>query len=144
MIPTLQDGERMLVEKVSYYFKPPARGDIIICYYPGYTTSCVKRVIGLPGETVQVFNGRILIDGEVLPESAYWRDRIAGDMAPVSVPENSVFVIGDNRNWSKDSRDPHVGPIPYREIVGRAVNVFWPFSEMRPLNHDVYPAEVIP
>lgn len=138
MLPTLEDGERMLVEKVSYWFGEPQRGDIIICYYPGYEESCVKRVIGLPGETVQVVNGSILIDGSVLDERAYWRDWIDEDMDPVTVPEDSVFVVGDNRNWSKDSRAPDVGCIPYEEIMGRAICVFWPQSGMRALSHDVY------
>ena len=72
MHPTLLDTEYLLVEKVSYWFNPPQRYDIVVCNYPGYTESCVKRVIALPGETVQVKNGRILINGQRLDEEAYW------------------------------------------------------------------------
>lgn len=75
MYPTLLNGERMLVEKVSLWFSEPQRGDIVICYYPGYTVSCVKRVIGLPGETVSIENGIIYINGKELEESAYWKYR---------------------------------------------------------------------
>ncbi len=133
MYPTLLNGERMFVEKVSLWFSAPKRGDIIICYYPGYTVSCVKRVIGLPGETISVQNGIIYINGEELEESAYWNDRggIDLDMGEVVVPKNSVFVVGDNRNNSKDSRTWGVGSIPYERITGRAHFVIWPLYAAR-------------
>ena len=149
MYPTLLNGERMLVEKVSLWFSEPQRGDIVICYYPGYTVSCVKRVIGLPGETVSIENGIIYINGKELEESAYWKYRgeIDLDMGEVVVPENSyiedsempevtvpersLFVVGDNRNNSKDSRAWGVGAIPYERITGRAHFVIWPLYAAR-------------
>ena len=91
MAPTLVDGEHMLVEKASYWFQSPARGEIIICYYPGYTESCVKRVIGLPGETVQIEGGVVYINGAPLDERDYWNDTIAGDYPAYTVPEGMVF-----------------------------------------------------
>ena len=91
MAPTLVDGEHMLVEKASYWFRTPARGEIIICYYPGYTESCVKRVIGLPGETVQIEGGVVYINGAPLDERLYWNDLIAGDYPAYTVPEGMVF-----------------------------------------------------
>ena len=131
MIPTLINNEDMLVEKVSYWFSDPARGDMIICFYPGYTESCVKRVIGLPGETVSISEGKIYINGTALDESDYWNDTIIGDMDPVTVGARQVFVVGDNRNGSKDSRNPSVGCIPYAKVVGRVIAVVWPFDTFR-------------
>ena len=72
MISTLLDGEQMFVEKVSYWFTPPKRGEVVIVFYPNHTISCVKRVVGLPGETVSVKDGAVYINGEPLDESAYW------------------------------------------------------------------------
>lgn len=131
MIPTLINNEDMLVEKVGYWFTDPQRGDMIICFYPGYTESCVKRVIGLPGETVSVADGVIYINGTAIDESAYWSGEINGEVAPVTVGARQVFVIGDNRNGSNDSRNPGVGCIPYGKVVGRVVAVVWPFNVFR-------------
>ncbi len=136
MYSTLYDTERLLVEKVSYWFGEPQRGDIIVCYYPGYTTSCVKRVIGLPGETVEVQIDGVYIDGVYLSESAYWDGPIYDTALPVVVPENCVYVMGDNRNPSQslDSRSAlRVGCIPYNKILGKAICVIWPFSNIRGL-----------
>lgn len=133
MMPTLLDRERMFVEKVSLWAAPPQRGEIIICWYPNEKDTCVKRVIGLPGETVEVRWGSVYINGEALDESAYWNDFIFSDMAAYTVPENCVFVMGDNRNVSKDSRAPSVGAIPLERIVGRARSVIWPLDRYRTL-----------
>ena len=129
MIPTLVHNEDMLVEKMSYWFEEPQRGDIAIVFYPGYTESCVKRVIGLPGETVEVKDGKIYINGAALDESPYWNGEIIGSMDAVTVGAREIFVVGDNRNGSKDSRNPTVGCIPYAKIVGRVVAVVYPFNE---------------
>ena len=138
MIPTLVHNEDMFVEKMSYWFEDPQRGDIIICFYPGYTESCVKRVIGLPGETVEVKDGKFLIDGAVLDESAYWNGEIIGDMDPITIPARHVFVVGDNRNGSKDSRSASVGPIPYAKVVGRVIAVVYPFNEFESFSRVTY------
>lgn len=140
MTPTLVDGEHMLVEKLSFWTREPARGEIIICFYPGYTESCVKRVIGLPGETVSVKDGRVFIDGDPLDESYYWNDMIYGDTEPVLVGNRQVFVMGDNRNGSKDSRNPSVGCISSENIVGRVVAVIWPVSNFVKLTGRAYAA----
>ncbi len=138
MLPTLQDTEYMLAEKVSYYFHPPERGDIAIVFYPGFTVSCVKRVIGLPGEHISIFDGKVYINGEALDESEYWNDYIEGNMAELTVPEHTVFVMGDNRNISGDSRMREVGPIPYEKILGKVTLVMWPFQAFRAITHGVY------
>lgn len=126
MIPTLIDGEHMFVEKVSYWFSEPARGDIIICYYPGYTESCVKRVVGLPGERIRVEQGQVYINDKLLNETDYWSGEIWSDYEEITVAPDSVFVLGDNRNGSKDSRADSVGCIPYKKIVGKVRAVIWP------------------
>lgn len=131
MYDTLIDGERMFVEKVSYWFERPQRGEIIICYYPNHTTTCVKRVIGVPGDRIAILGGEIYLNGEKLDESAYWEDIIWSDMAEITVPEDCVFVMDDNRNGFSDSRNPLVGPIPYNRVVGRVRSVIWPVARAR-------------
>ncbi len=138
MFPTLINNERMVVEKLSYYAAPPQRGDVIVCFYPGYTVSCVKRVIGLPGDTISIEKGRVYLNGAPLDESAYWDHAIYDNMQPHIIQENSVFVMGDNRNYSGDSRDPRVGDIPYHKIVGRAICVLWPLDSIRSIEHILY------
>lgn len=131
MYPTLLNKEHMAVEKVTYLFNEPKRGDILICYYPGYTKSCVKRLIGLPGDTVKIYAGQVFVNGEELDESEYWTDIIERSTDEVTVPNNCYFVMGDNRNYSKDSRNNSVGCIPRYRIVGRVFGVMWPFSKIR-------------
>ena len=135
MYPTLHDGERIVVEKLTYYAQEPARGDIVVWFYPGHVISRVKRVVGLPGERVAIKNGAVYIDGGQLDERAYWYDIIYGDMEELIVPEGSVFVLGDNRNHSTDSREPSVGCIPHEKILGRAVLVLWPPDAARTVRH---------
>jgi len=126
MYPNFFTDEQVFVEKLSYLVRTPQRGEVIICRYSDYGKAVIKRVIGLPGETVEIRDGRVYIDGAELDESAYWNDYIWGDMDPVAVPEDCVFVMGDNRNVSLDSRME--GPVPYYRIIGRAVFVIWPFE----------------
>ncbi|MEG1548051.1 MAG: signal peptidase I [Clostridia bacterium] len=133
MYPTLHNGERMFVTKTDYWFEEPQRGDIIICYYPGETQTCVKRIVGLPGDIVQVYNGAMHINNEIFDESEYWNGYIDSVTLPVSVPEGCVYVVGDNRNFSLDSRSTDVGPIPYSSIVGKVRSVIWPIANYRDL-----------
>jgi len=136
MYPTLLNTERMLVDKTAYWFTEPQRGDIVTCFYPGYTVSCVKRVIGLPGETVEIKNGDVYIDGVFLDESAYLKTLSLSfeGAATYEVPEGHVFVMGDNRGASKDSRAESVGPIPYNRVIGRCRGIVWPLSAARSID----------
>lgn len=135
MYPTLHNGERVVLEKLTYYVQEPARGDIVVCFYPGHAVSRVKRVVGLPGERVAIKYGAVYINGGQLDERAYWNGEIFGDMEERLVPEGAVFVMGDNRNHSTDSRELSVGFIPYEKILGRAVLVFWPPDNARTVRH---------
>lgn len=138
MYPNLDHGEIMFVEKLSYWNEEPQRGDVIICYYPGYTKSCVKRIIALPGETVSIINGETWINGAKLDESAYWNDVMIEDYPGTTVGPNEVFVMGDNRNTSKDSRNNTVGCISKGRIVGRSRAVIWPLSSFKILKRVQY------
>ncbi|MDB9526873.1 signal peptidase I [Oscillatoria sp. CS-180] len=135
MEPTLHIGDRLLVEKVSYYLNPPHAGDIVVFEPPaqlreyGYTgkQAFIKRVIATPGETVTVSDNRVFIDGIPLQER-YILEPPDYIMGAVTVPPNSVFVMGDNRN---DSNDSHVwGVLPDKNIIGVARLRFWPLSRV--------------
>lgn len=130
MYPTLVGGEGMFTEKLTYTVSAPQRDDIIICRYPYHTEKCVKRVIAVPGDRISISDGAIYLNGERLDESAYWDGYIEdSDMPEVTVPERSLFVVGDNRNHSGDSR--HVGFIPYCQVKGKVRAVMTPFSQAR-------------
>jgi signal peptidase I len=88
---------------------------------------------------VEVREGVFYINGNALDESAYWNDSIVGDVAPVTVGAKQVFVVGDNRNGSKDSRNPSVGCIPYAKVVGRVVAVVYPFDQVKSISRVTYP-----
>lgn len=135
MLPTLSSGERLVVEKLTYRFRPPTRGDIVVFRYPADVSSFfIKRVIGVPGDTVEFFRGRVFINGEVLPES-YVATPTLGPPGPTVVPEGHYFVLGDNRTNSQDSRSPSVGFVPTSLIVGRAVARYWPFPQVGRLTY---------
>lgn len=139
MEDTLDDGDNLIVDKLTYRFRDPVRFDIIVFPYKyKEDTYYIKRIIGLPGEMVQITEeGDILINGEVLEES-YGREvmkspGIAAD--PIVLGENEYFVLGDNRNASADSRDPSVGVISGKDIVGRAWLRIWPLNKFGILKH---------
>ena len=130
MYPTLMNGEGMFTEKLTYTVSAPQRDDIIICRYPYHTEKCVKRVIAVPGDRISISDGAIYLNGEKLDESAYWDGYIEdSEMPEVTVPDKCLFVVGDNRNHSGDSR--HVGFIPYCQVKGKVRAVMTPFSHAR-------------
>jgi signal peptidase I len=124
MEPTLHSAQRVVVEKVTYRFMHgPRHGDIIVIDIPDQTEMLIKRVVGLPGETVEVRGGYTFIDGRQLEEP--WILRPGGrDYGPATVPPLHVFVLGDNRGASNDSRS--FGPVPIEYVVGRAWFSYWP------------------
>jgi signal peptidase I len=129
MDPTLADGERLLVTKFVYKIRPPKTGDIIVLKYPkDPSKKFIKRVIGVPGDRVYIQNSKLYLNGIEIKEP-YIKEKMFQDYDFVEVPERTVFVMGDNRNCSKDSRDPDVGFVPYDNLVGRAIFVFWPLPK---------------
>lgn len=137
METTLINGERLAVEKISYLFNEPQRGDIVIVHYPRSRDRYVKRVIALAGETVSIEDGYVYINGKRLDETAYagdWYGNIvqrSDYYSSYTVPEGCVFVMGDNRNDSTDSRSIKVGAIPLEQVLGRAMFVVWPVKSIR-------------
>ncbi|MEA4882132.1 MAG: signal peptidase I [Clostridia bacterium] len=138
MEPTLHDGERLLVDELGYRSRAPARGQVIVFRYPANPQErYIKRVIGLPGERVAILSGLVFVDGEALDEH-YTSEPAKSDYGPRRVPEGALFVLGDNRNASQDSRDESVGMVPVSSIEGRAFFVFWPPSRAREFRAPVY------
>jgi signal peptidase I len=143
MVPTLEVNDRLIVEKISYLLHPPERGDIIVfsppaavaqaCNSPATITqeAFIKRVIGLPGDTVEVRNGTVFINKQPLSEP-YIAEPPHNPAKPQVVPPNSYFVMGDNRNNSCDSR--FWGDVPRSNIIGRAAFRFFPFDRIGGLN----------
>lgn len=156
MVPTLEIGDRVVVSRVAYDLHDPRRGDVVVFEAPhegfeeegnggflpvrlirGFfetvglaqpsTEDFIKRVIALPGETVEGRDGRVYVDGELLDEPYLEGDAI-GDFPPTTVPEDHLWVMGDNRNHSSDSRV--FGAIPEDSIVGRAMARVWPFDRL--------------
>ena len=135
---TLDDGDQLIVDKLTYRFHDPERFDIIVFPFRYKdNTYYIKRIIGLPCETVQIVDGEIYIDGELLEES-YGREVMqdAGLAAePITLGDDEYFVLGDNRNYSSDSRDPSVALIHRKEIIGRAWLRIWPLNSFGILKH---------
>lgn len=136
---TLSDGDNLIVDKISYRFHDPERFDIIVFPFQyKEDTYYIKRIIGLPGETVQIGeDGTIYIDNEKLEES-YGREVIQDPgqaVEPIKLGEDEYFVLGDNRNASSDSRDPSVGVIAGEDIIGRAWVRLYPFDKIGFIRH---------
>ncbi|HEY9622177.1 MAG TPA: signal peptidase I [Crinalium sp.] len=131
MLPTLEVNDRLIVEKVSYHFHTPERGDIIVFWptqrlkqeNPSLKDAFIKRVIGLPGDKVEVRDGKVFVNGQPLSEN-YIAAEPEYQWGPEVVPANSYLVLGDNRNNSYDSH--FWGYVPRENIIGRAVIRFWP------------------
>lgn len=134
MAPGLHTGQVIFVEKVSKRFTEPDHGDVVVVKYSDVDERYyVKRVMGLPGDTLEIRKGILYRNGEQLNEDYLLEALIFNDMYEITVPEDHIFVMGDNRNDSMDSRNSLVGPIPDRDIVGVGKFVFLPFNEMKGL-----------
>jgi signal peptidase I len=133
MEPNLHNKERLIIEKVSYRFHPPRRGDVVVVHPPRRSTvPLIKRVIGLPGEIVEIRDGQVLVNGAVLEED-YLDRPTPGAMEPRLVPEENVLVLGDNRDASNDSRT--FGMVPFSDIIGKAWVRYWPPSRAGLVTH---------
>ena len=128
MEPNLHQDQRLIMEKVGYHWHGPRRGDIVVLRDPtGGPIPLIKRVVGLPGERVSLAGGRVYIDGDALNET-YLHRQTAGDGRSWVVPPLQVFVLGDNRENSKDSR--YFGPVPIDTIIGHAIFRYWPLGQV--------------
>jgi len=152
MEPNLRNGERIILNRIVYAFHPPQRGDIIVFRLKN-GKELIKRIIALPGENVMVLGDSVYINGRVLDEP-YLRPltdeakrrgttynlinfKVTGNgIVSVNVPERALFVMGDNRSESKDSRSPDIGFVSLDDVVGRADAVFWPLTDIRFISND--------
>ena len=132
MCDTLQDGEIMLVTKPEYLFGDPQRGDVVICKYPGRTENFVKRVMGIPGDVIEIRSNVVYRNGEALDEPYLTPERNDNgfSMAPFTLGEDEYFVMGDNRNASSDSRKAEIGMVDERLIVGKVLLRVFPLDSI--------------
>lgn len=143
MEPTLEINDRLIIEKISYHFRTPQRGDVVV-FSPtdklreqNFKDAFIKRVIGLPGETVEVRGETVYVNGEALREK-YIEEPPDYKYGPVEVPQNQYLVLGDNRNNSYDSH--YWGFVPRDNLIGRAVVRFWPLNRLGSLDEaPIYP-----
>ncbi len=132
MLPTLHDGEFVLVNKLAYQWGTPTRGDIIV--FRSTTTNdldLIKRIMGLPGDKINIHNGQVIVNGQTLAEP--YINAVPNYSGEWQVPEGYLFVLGDNRN---DSSDSHAwGFLPEKNVIGKAMLIYWPPPEWAMINH---------
>lgn len=129
MEPTLYDGERLFVNKMAYRFRPPQPGDIVVFRYPlNPSRDYIKRVVAVGGQTVEIRDGRVYVDGSFL-EEPYVSARDHSTLPPVVLRPDEVYVLGDNRRNSQDSRV--FGPFARSFVKGEAVLLYWPPQRIR-------------
>jgi signal peptidase I len=129
MEPTLYSNNCVFMERVTYWFAKPEFGDVVICEFPNSGATYVKRVIGVQGDTLEIKDGVLTINGQ--PDKTYFSDDMTCTLPSTVVPEGCVYVMGDNRNVSVDSRS--VGPLKLSMIMGKALFVIWPLDQMHGL-----------
>lgn len=130
MMPSLENHEKIFINKIVYRFEPIERGDIVVFWYPlDRSKSYIKRVVGLPGEVLSIQDGRVFVNGRPLAETYIPREYFDHrSYPPVKIPPDHYYVLGDHRESSSDSRT--WGPVARRYIYGKAVFVYWPFSQI--------------
>lgn len=139
MYPTIEPNNYLIINKIPYLTGEPKRGDIVVFKAHIYTEEgeekdLIKRVIGIAGDTIEIKDGEVYRNGERITEE-YLSDGISsGDMAPVTIEEGYIFVMGDNRPNSLDSRDPAIGLVAVSDILGRADLRLYPFNELGLIN----------
>ena len=127
MLETLRTGDKLYVSLLTPKFEGYERGDVVICFYPGREDRCVKRIVGLPGETIKIVSGVVYVNGEALEEE--YLTYTAGYHYPeITLAEDEYFVLGDNRPISHDSHSNDVGPVT--QIEGKVRYVLWPLSRI--------------
>jgi signal peptidase I len=143
MYPNFHDKEFILTDKITYRRNSPARGDVVIFHAPPpYDSDFIKRIIGLPGETIMVKDGKVYINGEKLEESYIPPEFVTTEKAflredvPYAIPEGYYMVMGDNRGFSSDSRE--WGPVSLKAIVGKAWIRYWPVPKIGFIEHQKY------
>jgi signal peptidase I len=128
MEPNLHDHQRVIIEKVTYHFRSPERGEIVVLRPPQRQVApLIKRVVALPGETIEIHDGHVYINGVLLQEP-YLAQQTRGTLPPTLVPEEHVFVMGDNRGSSNDSRA--FGAIAFEDVIGKAWVRYWPVADI--------------
>jgi len=130
METNLHDNQRLVIEKVTYWMHGPQRGDVVVIQPPPHTGTIplIKRVVALAGERIEIREGRVYIDGALLDEP-YVHEKDFYNMPAQIVPPLHIFVLGDNRRASNDSRA--FGPVPIKTVLGRAWLSYWPLSELK-------------
>ena len=139
MLPTLHEGEYLIINKLIYYLEEPERGDIIVLHFPNdRSRDFIKRIIGLPGDTVEIRNGEVRVNGYLLNEP--YISAPPNNNKTWQIPEDQFFVVGDNRPNSSDSRSWSY--LPREDIIGRAWVVYWPPQDWQLVPH--FPHDGVP
>jgi len=141
MYPTLKHHERLIVDKLSYFITDPKKGEIVVFRYPkDESRDFIKRVIAVGGDTIEMQNGKVIVNGAEIEEGyIYKNDPKGSNMSNYRksvVPQGHIFVLGDNRNNSEDSRYKAVDFVPHRLVKGRALVAFWPLDSFRMISAD--------
>jgi len=132
MAPSFEDGQLLIVSKINHYLHPPQRGEVIVFYFPGTKKDkYIKRIIGVPGDHVQVKDNKAYLNGTELYEGYLAKNELTEGKADVKLQAGEYFVMGDNRDQSNDSRA--WGPLPREKIIGQAVYLMYPFDQKGPI-----------
>ena len=136
MYPSLHNRERLVVDKLSYFFSEPVKGEIVVFRFPkDQSRDFIKRVIATGGDTIEMRSGKVMVNGHQVEEDYIWKEDPKGknlsDFRKTVVPNGTIFVLGDNRNNSEDSRFKDVDFVPLKLVKGRALAAFWPLDRVR-------------